>query len=788
MAAVACLALGLGSLAAVFTIVQATLLRDLPYRTPERIVAIWNSFPDRDEPRAPLSETELLDYGRQSTTLESVAGLLPWRFNLTGVAEPEQLVGVKVSPSFFPLLGVQAVVGRTFVADEGTPGKDRVVLLSHSLWQRRFGADPKIAGRALTLNGEPHVVAGVLPDSFRFAGASYDVVAPLATDMEHPMPRDARAVVAIGRLRDGVPLRRAQAEMDVLAHRLEQEYPALYTPGSGWGIRLVRLRDDLVGKEARSALLLLFLAGGLVLLTACGNVLNLLLARATQRSRELAIRSSLGAGPTALVQPFVLEAIVLTVAGGALGLLLAAWGLGALVAAGMEDVPRLDEISVDRFSIAVNLGLAAVIGLLFGVIAAAWAFRHSGHSALKEGGGRSATSRRGQQVRGLLVTAQVALALLVLIGTGLLLRSFLHLRQVDPGFRQHGVLTYQVFLPRPDYKEPAKTLSFFARLLSETGALPGVRRVAAVSDLPFSGNDLTGEVAAEGAPPPRAGAANPAVSWRIVTPDYFDTLGIHITNGRAFRDADDTAAPGVVVVDSRLAQRLWPGQPPLGKRLSLRDWARSDWLTVVGVAAPVKHESLTAEPREQLYLPLAQNTRRMMSVVVRTEGNPASLAGAVRKQVWRIAPNLPVVNLRPLDEIVATTTSRLSFDLWLFGTFAVVAAALATLGVYSLASFAVAQRTRDMAIRMALGASRADIFRLVLRQSALHLLPGLALGLTLSFWLSRLLRSQLFGMMPSDPLTLVAASVVISVLGILASYLPARRATQVDLSQAFGRD
>jgi putative ABC transport system permease protein len=376
----------------------------------------------------------------------------------------------------------------------------------------------------------------------------------------------------------------------------------------------------------------------------------------------------------------------------------------------------------------------------------------------------------------------------VLIGTGLLLRTFLQVRQVDPGFRPQGVLTYQIFLPRPDYKEPAKTLGFFARLLSATGAVSGVSHVAAVSDLPFSGNDLTGEVAAEGAPPPMAGASNPAVSWRIITPGYFAALGIRITRGRAFRDSDDAAAPGVVVVDRRLAQRLWPGRDPLGRRLSLRDWARSEWLTVVGVSAPVKHESLTAEPREQLYLPLSQNTRRMMSIVVRTKGNPAAVAGAVRRQVWQIAPDLPVVNLRTLDEIVATSTSRLSFNLWLFGTFAVVAVALAILGVYSLTSYTVAQRTREMAIRMALGASRAAIFRLVLRRTALLLLFGLVLGLMISLWLSGLLRSQLFGIVPSDPLTLVVASAVVAGLGILASFLPARRATQVDLSQAFGRE
>jgi putative ABC transport system permease protein len=782
---VACFALGVGAHSAVFAIVNATLIRALPFREPERLVTIWNQFPTRGLLREPLSELELLDC-RQSAALESASGLLNWRFNLTGVPEPEQLVGAKVSASLFPLLGVEAVAGRTFSADEETPGHDRVVLLSHRLWQRRFAGEPGIVGQTLTLNNEPHVVVGVLPRDFRFGDDALEVWAPLAIGSEKPLPRDARAVITVGRLRDGVSMERAQANMDLLASRLRRDYPNIYPAGSGYGIRLTRLQDDLVG-EARPALLSLFAAGGLVLLTACSNVVNLTLARATERSRELVIRSALGAGRGALIRPFIAESTSLTLAGGATGLLFAYWVVGALVALAPEGIPRLQEIAVDRAVFGVALTFSLISGLSLGTLATVWALRHGGSESLKDGGEKAATGRRGQRTRGTLVVVQVALAVLVLVGAGLLTRSFLRLRQVDLGFRPDHLLTFQIFLPRAGYKEPARTIGFFDGLLGEITVLPGVRAAAAVSDLPFSDSDLSGQVAAEGAPLPRPGDLNSEVSWRVATAGYFETLGIRLEKGRLFRASDAVAAPAVVVVDSRLARRLWPGQEPLGRRLSLRDWANTDWLTVVGVVGPVKQNSLTADSPEQLYLPQAQNARRMMSVVVRTQGDPMQTAGTIRRLVWRRAPDLPVVNLRPMEELVSATTSRLEFNLWLFGTFSLLSVGLAVLGLYSLTSYSVAQRTREFAIRIAIGARRRDILRLVLKQSARNLLLGLALGLLLALWLGHVLRSQLYEVLPNDPFTLCAALLLICGLGVLASYVPARRATRIDPLQALGR-
>jgi putative ABC transport system permease protein len=784
LATIASFALGIGSHGAVFTIVDATLIRDLPFRDPDRLVILWNSFPDRDGARTPLSEAELLDYRRQGATFASVAGLLPWRFNLTGVVPPEQLTGARVSVSLFPLLGVQAEIGRTFLAAEEQPGRDRVVLLSHRLWKSRFSGDPGILGRALIFNGDPHVVVGVLPESFRFGPEDRDVWAPLSLAEDQLPPRDARAVLAIGRLRDGTSLPQGQARMDALAHRWEQEHPDLYPPGSGWSIRLVPLREDLV-REARPALLALFAAGGLVLLAALGNVINLMLSRATDRGHELAVRSALGAGPGALARPLVTEAVLLTAAGCALGLLLAGGIVRALVALAPQDVPRLHEIASDRTLLALAPALSLVAAVALGMLATVWVLRRGGSEALKEGAERSSGSRRTERTRGLLVSLQAALAVMVLIGAGLLTQTFLRIRRVDPGFRPDHLLTFQVFLPRSDYGEPAQAVAFFSGLLDDLRSMPSVRGAAAVSDLPFSGSDLSGEVVVEGAPPPAPGEGYPNVSWRLVTPQFFRTLGIPLEQGRLFTEADDAVAPGVVVVDGNLARRLWPRQGPIGKRVMLKDWSNPAWLTVVGVVGSIKHDSLTADTREQLYLPHAQGSRRMMSVFVRTAGDPTGIAPAVRASMGRRAPDLPVAKLRTMDDLVAATTASLLFNLWLFAGFSAVAAILTMLGLYSAASYSVTRRRREIALRMALGASPSQVVRLVLRQSFLRLLPGLALGLTLSYWATRLLQSQLFQVVPDDPATFLAVSLLICGLGLLASVPAARKAARIEPLAAF---
>jgi len=472
---------------------------------------------------------------------------------------------------------------------------------------------------------------------------------------------------------------------------------------------------------------------------------------------------------------------VLTLAGCALGLLLAYWAIRTLVAMAPPGVPRLHEIAADWTALPVAVGLALAAGMGFGTLATVWVLRQGGSAALKDGSETTAGSRRGQRTRSLLVTAQVALAVLVLIAAGLLTQSFLRLRRVDLGFRPDHLLTFQVFLPREGFKDPARTVAFFGDLLAQMAALQGVRGATAVSDLPLSNSNLSGKIVARGAAPPRPGSDDPDVAWRVVTPGYFATLGIPLERGRYFGIADHAAAAKVAIVDRRLARRLWPGQDPIGKSVSLSGWAASDWLSVVGVVGPVRGAVLSAEPTEQLYLPHAQSARRVMFVVLRTAGRPAGIAAAVRAGVGRMAPDLPVANLLPMDDLVAATTARLSFNLWLFASFSAIAVALAVLGLYSVASYAVVRRRREIAMRMALGASAADVIGLVLRQGLWRLVPGLALGLTLAWWAGRLLESQLFQVVPGDPATFAAAALLVSGLGLLASYVPARQAVSTDL-------
>jgi putative ABC transport system permease protein len=773
-------ALGIGSLSAVFTLLHATLIRALPYRDSGRLVLLWARFPQRGVTRGPLSEPELLDLRQPLSSLESVSGMLSWRFNLTGQGLAEQLSGARVSSTLLPLLGVGPEVGRAFTREEETPGRDRVVLLGHRLWRRRFGGDPGIVGRSLILNGEPHEVVGVLPDGFQVGDTEPEVWAPLPASSSNPMPRDARAVVVLARLRNGVSLAQAQAELDALSRRMEQEHPDVYPPGTGWGLWLVRLQDDLVA-AARPALLALFAAGWLVLLTACGNVLQLMLARAADRRRELAIRAALGAGRRALAWPLVAEATAMTLAGCALGLCLAYWAVRTLVAMAPPGMPRLRDIAADWTAAPVAVGLALAAGLAFGALATLWSLQDGGSAALKDGSKNTAGSRRGQRTRSLLVAAQVAFAVLVLTAAGLLTQSFLRLRRVDLGFRPDHLLTFQIFLPREGFQEPARTVGFFAGLLDRMAALQGVRGAAAASGLPLSDGNLSGKIVARGAAPPRPGADDPDVAWQVVTPGYFAALGIAVERGRGFGAADHATAPKVVIVDRRLAQRLWPGQDPIGRSLSLGGWAASDWLSVVGVVGPVRGAVLSAEPVEQLYLPHAQSSRRAMFVVLRTAGDPAGIAAAVRNAVGRMAPDLPVANLVPMDDLVAATTARLSFNLWLFGTFSAIAVVLALLGLYSVAAYAVVQRRREIALRMALGAQPSDVVGLLLRQGVPRLLAGLALGLLLAWWAGHLLASQLFQVVPGDPLTFTAVALLLCGLGLLANYLPARRAARTDL-------
>ncbi|HEX4953889.1 MAG TPA: ABC transporter permease [Thermoanaerobaculia bacterium] len=772
-----CVGLGIGALAVSFTVVQGTLLSPLPYPEADRLVTLWCHFDEQGIAEDFLSEVELLDYARQSRALELVSGVLPWRFNLTKTAEPEQLVGARVSVGLLALLGAQPLLGRTFSPDDAVPGKDHVVLLSESLWRRRFGGSKDILKQELELNGSHHQVVGVLPQGVRLGEDEWDVWAPLATDTTRLPPRNARGLLVLGRMRPGVTLAAARAEALTISNRFASAYPDDYPSGSGWQLRLVPLKEHIVG-EAKPAFLLQLATCALIFLAACGNVFSLSLARAATRIRETAIRAALGAPRGALRSSFLFETTAVALLGALLGLSIAGLVIHLLVVAGPRQVPRLDELRVGLPTLALALALAVVAGVVLGWIAAGWAHRHAGWHHLRDASELAAMSRSSQRIQGGLVVLQVALALVVLISTGLLTKSYLRTLRVNPGFEPDRVLSFQLFLPRAGYPPPA-AVAFFRDLEEELRTLPGVRHVASVSDLPFTDSDSNGQVSAESSPEATTDHQGAAVSWRTVTPDYFETLRIPIERGRAFDGSDQVETQAVVIVDPRLAARLWPGQDPLGKRLRLLKWANSEWLTVVGVVGAVRDASLTLEPREQLYLPHAQRSRRMMSLVLSTELDPMSLAPAVQRRVRQLAADLPIVNLVPLNQLIAASTARARFNLWVFALSTGVTVVLAVLGLYALAAYAVAQSRREIGLRLALGARSGDVLRMALGRILVLVSAGLATGGLVSLWTSRLFQSQLFEVAPLDGTAWLVAPLLLISAGSLAVLGPARRALSV---------
>lgn len=770
-AVVLCLSLGLGAAAATFAVVYGVLLRPLPYQAPERLTVIWNRFLEGEVTYRALSDAELLDLDRSSGSLEALAGLMDWRFVWTGGEEPRQVPGALVTSDFFTTLGIEAALGRGFSTVEGEPGGGQVVLLSHGLWQRGFGGDPGAVGRVLTLNGKPHTVVGVLPEDFRWRETGYELFAPLVIDHERMLPRDARAVEAVGRLRPGASLERLRIELGAVERSWRERHPRLYP--EGWGLEPASLAEDTVS-EVRPAVLALQGVAVLVLLLAAGNAVQLLAVRAARRDGELALRAAVGASRRDLLRSFFTETLWLTLAGGLFALLLAHWGLRALLRLAPAGIPRLAEVGIGMAVAGFVFGLGVVSAFALAALLAGRAARLRLGEVLKLGARRT-TGGRGRR---LLVTSQVAMALAVLFAAGLLLKSLERLWLTDPGFDPEGLLTVELYLPRIAYSS-GRTAEFFASLVERASALPGARRAAAVSELPMSGADFTGSIRIEDRPRP-AGEKGPAVGWRTVTGDYFATLGIPILAGRGFDRRDHVEAPGTVVVDEGLARRLWPDRSPLGQRLALGDWADGDWLTVVGVAGQVRHLRLDAAPDEQLYLPHAQNPRRVMSLVVRCRGDPMALAGAVRSLVRDLDPELPVQNLQPMSELVSRSAGRLAWNAGLASALATTALALAMLGVYSLAAYSVAERRREIGLRRALGSRRRDIVWLVLSESLRLAAAGIAGGLLAALWAARGLESLLYGVSPGDPAVVLAAAGAMLLVVLAATLQPALAAARVD--------
>ncbi len=779
------LALGIGANTAIFSAVNAVLLRPLAYGAPERLVSIEHFYPSLDGLKAPVSVPGFRDYQARGRSFESMAVETRWAANLTGTGEPVRLTGARVSARFFGTLGVPALLGRGFLVGEDSAGREHVVVLSYDLWQRLFGGARGVVGRSLALNGERYEVVGVMPREFHdFYNRRVELWAPVVfrTEEQGDDRRTQEYLNLIARTRSGVPVERAASEMRLLAEQLKRQYPDAYP--RDWSLLTTALADRATG-PIRPALLMLLGAVGFVLLIACANVANLLLARASARSKEIAVRTALGASRERLIRQLLTESVLLALAGGALGLGLAVVGVRSVVALNPANLPRVDEIGIDPPVLLFTLAVSLATGVLFGLVPAMHSSTADLHGMLKEGGRGTAGDRAGHGLRRMLVVAEVALALTLLTGAGLLLKSFARIQEVDPGFDAGHLLTFDLSLPPARYSSDTLRRSFFDQVLPAIAAVPGLRSVAVASVLPFSGGWSTASFEIEGyQPPPRQ--PGPWGDIRIVSPAYFETLRIPVRRGRTLADQDRAGTPLVAVVDDELVRRYWPHDDPVGKRLTFgpaagaTDTASREWIEVVGVVGHTKQEGLDAENRVQVYLPFRQRGQALLSVAARTAGEPDGYVGQVRQAVRSVDGDQPIANVSTMDELIGRSVGQRRLGMLLLSLFSGIALVLASIGIYGLMSYSVAQRSRELGVRIALGAARGDVLRLVLGQGMSLALMGIAVGVGAAVALSRVIGSQLYGVRATDPGTFAVVTLLLGGTALIANLIPALRAMRVD--------
>jgi putative ABC transport system permease protein len=775
LVAVLTLALGIGANSAIFSVVNGVLLKPLPYPEPDRLVGVYHTT---DGQRAVMSGPNFTDVSRAATSFESAAAISTGRMILTGEGEPTRLAIAEVSASLFSVLRVRPALGRAFNADENTPGRNNLVILSHGLWQQRFGSDPSVIGRRITLDGVSKEVVGVMPAGFSYPSGR-DAWLPVDYDEGFvTKQRGAWYLSVVARLKPGVTPQQSAAEVEAIGRTLARQYP---DANAEIGMTTYPLLEAMVG-NIRPSVMILLGAVGFVLLIACTNVANLLLARAATRETEMAVRTALGAGRARLVRQLLTESVLLSLVGAGFGLLLAVWGVELLTNLKPQGIPRLDNVRIDGVVILFTIAVGVVTGVLFGLVPAFAATR--GLSAtLKESGRGAVTSRSAGRVRGALVVTELALAVMLLVGAGLLMRSFIKLQAVDPGFKVDPALTFDLTLPDARYKEMEQQIAFYDQLLPRLRGLPGVQAASAVMGLPLAGLDfiISFEVAGR---PPVPPAQQPSMQVRVATPEYFSTLGIPLKRGRMFTEDDRLQSPKVVLITEGAAKQYFPNEDPIGKTIKL-GWGRGPGKPraggeVVGIVGDIKAEGLDEPNPPQIYMPLRQWPVSFMTVVLKTSVPPTSLTEAARAQVAAIDPNLPLSNIGTLDAIVAKSISQQRFYMTLLSVFAAVALVLAAIGIFGVLSYAVSQRTREIGIRMALGAQERTVIGLVVRQAMVLVAAGVVAGTLLALYLSQTMTKMLFSVRPTDPTTFVSVAAVLAGVALLASDLPARRATRVD--------
>jgi putative ABC transport system permease protein len=780
LVAILTLALGIGANTAIFTVVNALLLRPLPYPEAERLVIVATAMRrERVEVRA-TSYPDFVSWREQNTVFEQIAARNAASFSLLSGNEPERVSGELVSASYFSLLGVQAAYGRTFLPEEDiTPDAQRVAVVGYGLWQRRFGGAPDLVGQTIQLSDGNYTVVGVMPEGFRGISDRAELWLPMMmTSAGRPaidlQIRDQRWLATIARLKPGISLPQAQAEMDTIARRLEQSYP---DSNANRGALLTPLHEQLFG-DMQLMLWILLGAVGCVLLVACANVANLLLQRAATRQKETAIRLALGATRGRLIRQLLTESLLLALGSGVLGIVMAFWSADFLVALSPIQFPSFVKLTLDVRVLGFGLLVSVITGVLFGLAPALQAARPALNEVLKDSGRGSSGGLGRSRLLGSLVVSEIAVALVLLVGAGLMIRSLQQLQAVDPGFDSERLLTMRFSLPPQKY--PRERIGAFNQELRERlRALPGVQAAALSSDLPLSGDTSAGPIEWEGK------TAAPDSEIRMyrhrVTPQFFSTLGIPLIKGRDFTADDHAQAPGVVIISEALARRSWPDADPIGKRLR-ESGSGNPWVSVVGVAADVKYRGLPQSPNADpdVYFPLLQRPTNNISLAVRTAADPASLTPAIRGELQKLDPTLPVYNVTTMAQQVANQTTQARFSTWLLGIFGALALVLSAVGIYSVMAYAVEQRTHEVGIRLALGARSGDVLKLIIKQGLRLALTGVALGVSAALALTQLMKGLLFGVAAADPLTYTGIALLLTAVALLACWIPARRATKVD--------